>query len=241
MTESYSEMVNRLAKSGDEILATVTPEKMHLLHMAVGIAGEATELLGAFGNDKGPGFGLDMENVIEEMGDYEFYAEGARQGLKQERMPVDSEQPRTNSPTVLHRLAADVAVAAGDFLDLVKKATVYNKDVGTDALLADLHGVDQAYADLQSALGLNRENILKGNQDKLSTGKNARYKDGYSDKAAQERADKKEVPTYNAKDVEVTIGGDKVEGFSTEEPVAVKKQKRGKGKGALSGDSDNAE
>lgn len=50
-----------------------------LLHMAVGIAGEAGELLQAvlshiFNNEP-----IDTENLIEELGDLEFFLEGLRQ------------------------------------------------------------------------------------------------------------------------------------------------------------------
>lgn len=43
----YREMVLVLAKPGADIVATLTSEDAHLLHMAVGISGEAGELLDA--------------------------------------------------------------------------------------------------------------------------------------------------------------------------------------------------
>ena len=52
----------------------------HLLHMAVGIAGEAAELLDAVLKHI-DGERLDIENCIEELGDIDFYAEGFRQGI----------------------------------------------------------------------------------------------------------------------------------------------------------------
>ena len=60
-------------------------EKMHLLHMAIGVFGEAAELLdGIFGHiDRDEP--LDMENVIEELGDIEFFLEGFRQGVNTTR------------------------------------------------------------------------------------------------------------------------------------------------------------
>lgn len=55
-------------------------EQAHLLHMAVGIAGEASELLEAvlahIDGDR-----LDRENCIEELGDIEFYMHGFRSGI----------------------------------------------------------------------------------------------------------------------------------------------------------------
>lgn len=57
----------------------MTDEQYHLLHMAIGIAGEAAELLEATVNyclsNK-----WDNEHITEELGDLEFYLEGFRQG-----------------------------------------------------------------------------------------------------------------------------------------------------------------
>jgi len=75
----YSEMVTSLAKPGEAILSDLTPDKMHLLHMAVGVAGEAGELLDAIKKACIYGKKLDIENVKEELGDLEFYMEGLRQ------------------------------------------------------------------------------------------------------------------------------------------------------------------
>lgn len=80
MTE-YSDMVKALAKPGEDIAKEITPEQAHLLHMAVGIAGEAGELLDAIKKHVVYQKELDLENVIEELGDLEFYMEGLRQGV----------------------------------------------------------------------------------------------------------------------------------------------------------------
>lgn len=59
---------------------SLTAEKLHLLHMAIGLAGEAAEMLAqacshVFGDAE-----LDFENVEEEGGDALFYIEGLAQG-----------------------------------------------------------------------------------------------------------------------------------------------------------------
>ena len=59
----------------------LTPAKMHALHMAIGIAGEASELLDAVVSHVLYNTPLDEANAIEEMGDLEFYMEGFRQFL----------------------------------------------------------------------------------------------------------------------------------------------------------------
>lgn len=77
----YDEMVQALAKPGDQILAQLDGKRMHLLHMAVGVCGEAGELLDAVKKASIYNKELDRKNVVEELGDLEFYMEGLRSGL----------------------------------------------------------------------------------------------------------------------------------------------------------------
>lgn len=74
-------MVKALAKPGKDIVESLTPEDAHNLHMAVGIVGEAGELIDAIKKAVIYRKPLDRENVVEELGDLEFYMEGLRQGL----------------------------------------------------------------------------------------------------------------------------------------------------------------
>lgn len=119
MTESFDQMVERLKKPGNDVLSSLTPDKCDAIHMTLGIAGEAGEIVDAVKKWCMYNKDLDRENVIEELGDIEFYMEGLRQ-----------------------------------------------------------------------VVGVSRNEVLLRNMAKLSTGKNARYRDGYSDAAAQERRDK---------------------------------------------------
>jgi hypothetical protein len=47
LEQEFSAMVAKLAKEGNDILKEMTPEQAHLIHMAIGVAGEAGELLDA--------------------------------------------------------------------------------------------------------------------------------------------------------------------------------------------------
>ena len=78
---SHAELVQKLSKRGEDIIAQLTPEKAHLWHMATGISGESGELEDAIKKHIIYNKPLDRENVIEELGDLEFYMEGIRQGL----------------------------------------------------------------------------------------------------------------------------------------------------------------
>jgi NTP pyrophosphatase (non-canonical NTP hydrolase) len=77
----HEEMVNVLAKPGNEILESLTPDKCHLWHMASCVQGEAGELFDGVKKFIIYGKALDIDNVIEELGDIEFYMEGLRQSL----------------------------------------------------------------------------------------------------------------------------------------------------------------
>lgn len=75
----YDEMTKALSKTGDDILKDLTPMQADLLHMAVGVSGEAGELLDAVKKATIYNKPLDIENMIEELGDIEFYMSRVRQ------------------------------------------------------------------------------------------------------------------------------------------------------------------
>lgn len=81
MNINHADMVRTLAKSGHDIAREITGEEAHLLHMAVGVSGEAGELIDAIKKGVVYRKPLDYDNVVEELGDLEFYMEGLRQGL----------------------------------------------------------------------------------------------------------------------------------------------------------------
>lgn len=77
----YTNMVSELAKPGKDIVASLTPEMAHALHMAVGVSGESGELLDAVKKAAIYCKPIDRVNVVEELGDLEFYMEGLRQAF----------------------------------------------------------------------------------------------------------------------------------------------------------------
>ena len=72
----YTEFVRALAKPGQDIVSEITPLDAHRLHMAVGISGEAGELLDAVKKAVIYRKQLDIANVKEECGDLLFYITG---------------------------------------------------------------------------------------------------------------------------------------------------------------------
>ena len=74
-------MVYRLCKPGHEILQELDQFKAFLIHMGMGLSGEAGEILDTIKKHTIYGKELDRENLIEEMGDVEFFMQGMRHAL----------------------------------------------------------------------------------------------------------------------------------------------------------------
>lgn len=74
----YDKFVRDLRKPGEDIVKALTPEQADMLHMAVGVAGEGGELLDAIKRHTIYQKPIDRENVVEELGDLEFFMEGLR-------------------------------------------------------------------------------------------------------------------------------------------------------------------
>ena len=77
----HDELVAALTKPGVDILNSLTPIDTHLIHMVLGISGEAGELLDTIKKTTVYSKPLDRENIIEELGDLEFYMQGLRAAL----------------------------------------------------------------------------------------------------------------------------------------------------------------
>ena len=82
---NHQQMVKVLVKPGEDILAQMTPEKANLVHAGMGIAGEAGELLDAIKKHTIYNKALDRYNVVEELGDLEFFMEQLRKALNVSR------------------------------------------------------------------------------------------------------------------------------------------------------------
>lgn len=168
---NHADMVRRLTKPGGTILETMTAERMNLLHMAVGVSGEAAELLSA--SD------VDYENMLEELGDLEYYIEGLRQAVGVEYV---------NTGLMVHpKGRVPLARAAGEVLDQVKKHVIYNKPLDMVAFNAALYALEQGMVAARNFARATRDQCLAANIAKLAV----RYEGlVYSDQAAQNRADK---------------------------------------------------
>lgn len=80
--QTFNEQVEALIKPASEIINETTPLKAHLSHMVFGVTGEVGELVDALKKHCIYNKEIDMENVVEELGDIEFFLEGIRRALK---------------------------------------------------------------------------------------------------------------------------------------------------------------
>lgn len=87
----------------------------------------------------------------------------------------------------LMHAAAGIAGESGELLDAVKKHWAYNKPLDMANIIEELGDIEFYMRALRNLLDISREDVLLHNISKLSK----RYSNGtYSDKQAQDRADK---------------------------------------------------
>lgn len=194
---THPEMVAKLAKSGADVVAQLTPDSAHLLHMAIGVSGEAGEILEAV-IECDSFEEVDVENITEELGDMEFYLEGYRQGVNIDRKDtIDYDNniftQHGKSMIGVHYDAARLAMQSGLLLDQAKKMAIYVKPIDIGQVLVALRGIELFMESTRQHFGILHVECLEHNVNKLHSGKNARYKEGsFSNKQANERADKSE-------------------------------------------------
>lgn len=154
--------------------------KIHLLHMAIGVTGEAIEFMEAcVVQDK-----HETGTIIEELGDTLFYLVGMFPRLKLEGYWYDYLANGSDNGY------EGYVLAAGNLLDAVKKVVIYND--ATKFPLVQYYW-QKCMKEFQTALWHLLDGdlpaVIDHNVEKLSK----RYEGlKYSDKAAQVRADKTE-------------------------------------------------
>ena len=77
----YADFVNTIAKDMGDV-------RLDLVHFSMGVSGEAGELLDAVKKHWAYNKPLDEANVIEELGDLEFYMQAIRNRLKLKREDI---------------------------------------------------------------------------------------------------------------------------------------------------------
>jgi NTP pyrophosphatase (non-canonical NTP hydrolase) len=135
LSTPYEQFVQSIVKPGHDILVQLTPLQASILHMAVGVSGEAGELLDAIKKHAIYQKPLDFDNVREEAGDILFYLTGLLNELGltlNECIEANVEKLSKRYPE--KRYTNEAAIARADKLDVVEEPVVLNDD-------ADLDGV----------------------------------------------------------------------------------------------------
>lgn len=87
-------------------------------------------------------------------------------------------------------MATGVSTEAGELLDAAKKHVIYNRPLDRENAVEELGDIEFYMEGVRQFLGVSREEVLAANAEKLAR----RYSRGYSDAAAQARADKADAP-----------------------------------------------
>ena len=171
---TYNDFVKSRFKSAQDTvndLIEISGDVAQMLHASMGMSGELIEIELA----------ESRANLIEELGDYWFYYRAV------------CEMPACGVPNDLRvtvgEVSTDLKRATNDILDIAKKLAIYRKEM-TPSLQSRLRGAIQTIAlqfpVLVNRFGLTMEQVEAENQFKLTK----RYPVGYSNEAAQARADK---------------------------------------------------
>ena len=187
--QHYANVVQPLAKDPNQILLTMSPEKMHLWHMGPALLGEVIEM-----NFASP---EDIEELKKELGDIVFYVLGISGPLNltifdpsEETMKnileslVDDEQSFNPAEKMMEN--------AERVFTFIKRFCIYNKPVNlADEVAEGLQNIINLVAIISKEFcHCTVEDVLQANKEKLITGTNARYQSGtYSDTEANTRAD----------------------------------------------------
>lgn len=78
---THRELVAALIKSGEQICNDLTPTDCKLIHSSMGISGESGELLDAVKKAVIYRKPIDRDNIVEELGDLEFFMQDLRATL----------------------------------------------------------------------------------------------------------------------------------------------------------------
>ena len=178
---NHKDMVKALAKDGADVILGLTPLSAHLLHMAVGLSGEISELIE---NHLEIG---DHENKIEEFGDIEFYFEGIVPHLNfRDEIELTERDVSTHNAD---RELLHLAKHGGALLDAIKKSAIYVKDLDINETVTQMINIRQSLCNLYWIFNITPKQAIEANIAKLGK----RYEGfKYSNEAAQTHADRVE-------------------------------------------------
>lgn len=167
---NYSEFVRSRFKSGKKIAAEMTPHKAALMNMISGQVVDSTNSL----------------DLVKKYAIYNKQNTASRTPVSlDERRFYENFRPTPSQCELLHA-AIGIAGEAGELLDAVRKLFFEGQPLDRENVIEELGDLGFFIEAALQALDVDRAYIEAVNQSKLTE----RFKDGYSDQAAIERADK---------------------------------------------------
>ena len=135
LTTPYEQFVQSIVKPGHDILVQLTPLQASILHMAVGVSGEAGELLDAVKKHAVYQKQLDFDNVREEAGDILFYLTGLLNelGLTLNEC-IEANVAKLSKRYPEKRYTNEAAIARADKLDVVEEPVALKDDDDLDGV-----------------------------------------------------------------------------------------------------------
>lgn len=193
--QSHHSIVETLVKPGDKILKQTTPRIAHILHMTLGISGEASEIFEMFKQPRNNDF---KTKLALELGDIAFYTQGLMLVFDWTPAHVCSDEFDAEQVLRIKALAdmygipkkdlapTELVNAAGQITERIKKYWIYNKPLATEDIQIQLGKIVSMVRIIANGYGYSYADILRMNMEKLGK----RYDNfKYSDKAAIERKD----------------------------------------------------
>lgn len=168
---------------------------IRLLHGIIGLASELSEMQDVVDNAE-EHLVVDKVNLLEEAGDFYWYIGviTAALNLDKERTlgPTKGTLPgvapdRRLGLTMLQRYATRLTINVGELTDVAKKSVMYGRELNTGTVTDYLEHVNYWLRSALSLYGYTGEDAQYTNSQKLLRGKDARYKNGFSEQAALNR------------------------------------------------------
>lgn len=168
---THPELVKALKKPGDQILSTLTAEKVNLLYDSIENSIESVEILDSI-----------KKHVIYNKG-IDHNLDFGKEWLDRGNSVLETLTPEKAS--LLH-MAILIFGEAGEILDAVSKHIFNNEELNRENVIEEVGDLKFGIEGLLQDLNLSHEDCIDSNLKKLTI----RYGNSYSDESAQNRKDK---------------------------------------------------
>lgn len=186
MMKSYEQLAKDLASDPQDIYQGLSHQAIDLWHGATGVSGEVGELLEALTAHVVDGEEIDLENVIEEIGDIKFYLALILNSIGSTEQDLNY-RPQGGENSGLLVGAIQACIKAAKLLDVIKKHSIHGHPLNKDLLLELVGGIRLHLSVILGLLNVTQEQVLAENNRKLAK----RYPNGsYSKEDNLARADK---------------------------------------------------